>query len=135
MTTDNRPDRQHEVVGRRVPAGNSRLDDFTYSVVEMPAERRGPRRSRTRLREGLLSERPGRPPIQCRILDQSTTGAKLQLHDEHPLPRSFLLNDAAQQAQFRATLVWQKGRDAGVRLEAIVREDAGRPEPKRPFFR
>ncbi len=105
---------------RRVAAGAPRLDDFTYSVVEpAPGERRREGRSRTRLRDGLLGERRGHVLVECRIRDRSRGGARLRLDANHPLPKLFLLTDAASRARFHAALVWQQGLDAGVRLTPV----------------
>ena len=113
-----------DVTGRRVEPGQQRSDEFFYTVVvaEAPArarEQRRDRRVRTRLHEGVIAERPGRVLVDCRIRDRSRTGARLQLDKDRPLPRSFLLTDAACRSQFQATLMWQVGRDAGVKLSPI----------------
>ena len=55
--------------------------------------------------------------MDCRIRDKSRHGARLHLDKDRPLPRLFLLTDPATATCYRATLVWQVGRDAGVRLE------------------
>ena len=79
-------------------------------------ERRSTRRLRTRLRDASLAERRGRTLVECRIRDRSEHGARLLLDQDRVLPRTFLLTDAAVDTSFRATLVWQTGREAGVRL-------------------
>ena len=131
------------VEGRRIAAGTISLDDFTYSIVEAeprpvpkrrPAvidpipgatrgattkERRGENRTRTRLRDGVLAEGRGRVLCDCQIRDRSKRGARLQLDSDTPLPQRFLLADPASKTRFRAALVWQDGRDAGVRLAAV----------------
>ena len=120
-------------VGRRVAPGQGALDDFTYSIIETPippkpvsaakpasspgaGERRGEVRRRTHLRDGVLAEGRGRIVGDCRILNRSELGAQLQLTRETPLPKSFLLTDPATKTRFRATLIWQKGAEAGVSL-------------------
>lgn len=117
---------RHEVVGRRVAPGAAPEGAFTYSVVLLPAaagwsglERRGDIRRRTRLRDGIVGERRHRVITDCRIRDRSRGGARLQLDKDRPLPRSFVLTDAASRHLYRADLVWQAGRDAGVRLTPI----------------
>ena len=116
-------DQFHDVQGRRVGPGADVQDDFTYSVVSSrpllspsTREQRKDARVRTRLREGVLLERAGRVIADCRIRDRSRSGARLQLDKDRPLPRTFLLSDTASRTRFWATLVWQAGRDAGVRL-------------------
>lgn len=115
---------RHDVAGRRVDAGSAPTGDFTYSVVAVdvrgPAsDRRGERRVRTRLREALVAERRGRTLVDCRIRDLTKRGARLHLDRDRPLPRAFLLTEANSRRSFWATLVWQTGRDAGVRLVPI----------------
>ena len=117
-----------DVQGRRVRAGDAARSDFTYFVVEIPAsdrpptnhppmnERRSGRRMRTRLHQGLIAERTGGPVIDCLIRDQTSHGARLQLDKHRPLPRTFLLTDTATRKQVRVALVWQVGRNAGVRI-------------------
>ena len=105
--------------------------DFTYYVVASEAstgeargpagrpaggERRAGGRIRTRLRDATLSEARGRVLAECRIRDRSRHGAKLELDKACPLPRTFVLRDPAAGTSHRATLIWQKGREAGVRL-------------------
>ncbi len=115
-----------DVIGRRVPSGHGRSEDFTYTVVtaepqtrSTAGEQRGDRRVRTRLHDGVIAEQRGRAIVDCRIRDRSRTGARLQLDQDLPLPRSFLLTDVACRAQFSATLIWQVGRDAGVKLKPL----------------
>ena len=99
--------------------------EFTYSAVEVApvgwtgVERRGDRRLRTRLRDGVIGERKHRVIADCRIKDRSRSGARLQLDKDRPLPRSFVLIDGAARSLYRADLVWQVGRDAGVKLTAL----------------
>lgn len=119
------PPERRDITAHRIAAGTPRIDGFTYCVVE-PAqgegphdERRGERRLRTRLRDGLLTERRGRVLVECRIRDRSKRGARLRLDKDRPLPRVFLLTDASSRMRFWATLVWQSGRDAGVRLMVL----------------
>ena len=121
------------VTARRVPPGARPNEDFTYSVVligaraKVPAkasvdrvtgERRTDGRTRTRLRDAVLGEGRGRVLMECRIRDRSRHGARLQLDKDRPLPRAFLLSDPAAGTCYRARLIWQAGRDAGVRLTA-----------------
>lgn len=120
-----------DVVGRRVSVGtasSSAHEDFTYSVVDAEpmrriGERRRQQRFRTRLREAILGERRGRVIVECRIRDRSPVGARLRLHAPCPLPAAFVLTDTASGTSFWATLVWQSGHDAGVRLVPL---DPGR---------
>ena len=115
-----------DVIGRRVERGQERADDFFYTVVvaEPPTrpgtrEQRRDRRVLTRLHDGVIAERLGRALVDCRIRDRSRTGARLRLDKDRPLPRSFLLTDVACRSQFWATLMWQVGRDAGVKLSPV----------------
>jgi len=112
-----------EIAARRVAAGATSPEDFTYSVVE-PArgEKRGERRVATRLRDAQLGLRRGHVLVECRIRDRSRGGARLRLDAPHALPKMFLLTDAASRARFHALLVWQSGRDAGVRLTPVPTE-------------
>ena len=123
MTTrqEKAPAAPRSVEGRRVGIGQRSLSDFTYFVVETPSsdpagDRRAGRRVRTRLHEGLIAERVGGPAVDCRIRDQSHQGVRLQLDRHRPLPRTFLLTDTATRKQVRVALIWQVGRNAGVRL-------------------
>ena len=114
------PRKPLDVTGRRIAAGSSTIDDFTYCVVEpAPGDRRGDRRSRTRLRDGIVGERRGHVLVDCRIRDLSKRGARLRLDEDRPLPRTFLLTDSASRARYWAILVWQVARDAGVKLSKI----------------
>lgn len=118
-----RPD--HEVLARRVAAGTTAAGEFTYSVVALaPAswsglERRGDKRLRTRLRDGIIGERKHRSIVDCRISDRSPDGARLRLDGDRRLPHRFVLTDGAARSLYRADLVWQTGRDAGVRLTPL----------------
>lgn len=115
------------VEGRRLAPGTRAADagEFTYSVVTAAAgwvgiERRGTKRLRTRLRDGVIGERKHRVIADCRIVDRSRLGAQLQLDKERPLPPRFVLTDGADREMFRADLVWQAGRAAGVRLTPLA---------------
>ena len=112
-----------DVQGRRVRAGDAAGGDFTYFVVETAAsdrpprnERRSGRRMRTRLHQGLIAERTGGLVTDCLIRDQTSQGARLQLDKHRALPRTFLLTDTATRKQVRVALIWQVGRNAGVRI-------------------
>ena len=115
------------MLGRRVAPGEALHGEFTYSVVEVAPpgwaglDRRGDKRLRTRLRDGIIGERKHRTIVECRIRDRSRGGARLQLDKDRPLPKSFVLTDGAARSLYRADLVWQVGRDAGVRLTALDR--------------
>jgi hypothetical protein len=116
------------VQGRKVAPGQ--LDaslrlEFTYSIIELPRQKaktldkRSQERLRTRLRAGQLTDRRNKAIADCLIQDRSRTGARLRLAHDRPLPKSFILVDETSQAQFRAELAWQQGRDAGVRLVTL----------------
>lgn len=114
-----------EVLGRRIALGEALQGEFTYSVVEVARpgwaglERRGDKRLRTRLRDGIIGERKHRTIAECRIRDRSDGGARLQLDKDRLLPKTFVLTDGAARSLYRAELVWQVGRDAGVKLTAL----------------
>ena len=109
--------------GRRTEAGAPPSDDFTYCVLEpetqdrQTKDRRREKRARTRLRDGLVNER--RVLVDCLIRDRSKFGAKLQLDKERVLPAIFVLTDSSSQTRFVATLIWQDGLEAGVKLKPI----------------
>ena len=114
-----------EVLGRRVVPGEATRGEFTYSVVEVGPvgrggiERRGDKRLRTRLRDGHIGARKHRIIADCRIKDRSEGGARLQLDKDRLLPNSFFLTDSAARSLYRADLIWQVGREAGVRLTLL----------------
>ena len=100
-------------------------DAFTYSIIDTAEskitllDKRDDERMRTRLRGGLVSNEQNRVITDCLIQDRSRSGARLRLAQDRPLPRRFLLSDEASQSRFWARLVWQKGREAGVKLVAL----------------
>ena len=116
------------VTGLKVGPGrlDKRLQDaFTYSIIETSdrtvtlLDKRDTERLRTRLRGGVVSDGRDRIIADCLIQDRSRSGARLRLSRDRPLPRRFLLSDEGSQNRFWAQLVWQKGRDAGVKLVAL----------------
>ena len=112
-----------EIAARRVADGAMPGHEFTYSVVEpAPGDKRGERRVATRLRDAQIGMRRGHVLVECRIRDRSRGGARLRLDAPHALPKMFLLTDAASRTRFHALLVWQSGRDAGVRLTPVPAE-------------
>ena len=127
MTAPNDPPLRAAEIGRRVPVGALSRDDFTYSVVETSGpsqkarrDRRGEERMRSRLREGQVAEGRGKVLVECRIRDLSKRGARLRLDKDRPLPKAFFLTEAGSRRSFWATLAWQVGRDAGVKLTPIA---------------
>ena len=110
--------------GHRVAKGTAATGDFTYVVLEpepldtKPKDRRGEKRTRTRLRDGVVDKR--RVLVDCRIRDRSKFGARLQLDGDQRLPMIFELTDPATRIRFIATLAWQEGREAGVKLKPIA---------------
>lgn len=122
---------KHEAIGRRVKPGAAVEGEFTYSVVEVdpkakkPAaakagsERREGQRTRARLREGYVGERPTRALAGCRITDLSKGGARLHLDSDRKLPSVFFLVDGSAGKTYRARLAWQNGREAGVSLKEV----------------
>jgi hypothetical protein len=76
----------------------------------------------------------GRTEIDCSIHDLSSHGARLSFLNPTILPRQFQLRfDDHDQ---RVTVIWQKGRLAGVKFQAPIRQ-AGRARKKGiwPFSR
>ena len=61
----------------------------------------------------------GSPIVECRIRDRSRDGARLQLDKDRTLPRTFVLTDMATRSFFSVVLVWQVGREAGVRITSL----------------
>jgi hypothetical protein len=112
-------------IGRRVRPGTIISGEFTYSVIEAPvaqrprSDRRNENRTRSHLREGLVAERLGKTITECRIRDLSRRGARLRLEKDRPLPKLFLLTEGGTGRKYWASLAWQVGRDAGVRLIPI----------------
>ena len=111
-----------DVIGRRVGAGHATAGECPNPGVTALAPtptgaRRADRRIRTRLRDGIVA--PGRGLINVVIRDRSGAGARLQLNEDVRLPPVFLLTDTALRARFRARLMWQAGRDAGVKLAPV----------------
>jgi hypothetical protein len=127
MTPPDDPTSRRDEIGRKVAPGAASRGEFTYSVIEPAArqkaaasgERRGEGRTRSRLREGQVAERPGKILVECRIRDLSKRGARLQLDKDRPLPKAFLLNEAGTDRTYWAVLAWQVGRDAGVKLKLM----------------
>ena len=122
------PQRTIVVTGVKVgpgPLDKHLQDAFTYSIIETAErkitllDKRDDDRMRTRLRGGLVSDGQNKVIADCLIQDRSPGGARLRLAQDRPLPRRFLLSDEASQSRFWARLVWQKGREAGVKLVAL----------------
>ena len=97
-------------------SSESKSSESKSPASQAGGERRADGRMRTRLRDATLAEGRGRVLMGCRIRDKSRHGARLHLDKDRPLPKVFLLSDPAAKTCYRATLVWQAGRDAGVRL-------------------
>jgi hypothetical protein len=55
-------------------------------------------------------------PLSCKVLDISTTGAKIALPPNARLPSTFVLHVGA--AAYTATTMWTKQTEIGVRLSA-----------------
>jgi hypothetical protein len=56
----------------------------------------------------------GRASLDCRIVDLSTTGAKLDVDERMPVPPHFDLAIDSQGVQRSARLAWRAGRGVGV---------------------
>lgn len=112
------------VQARRIaqPA-DSRLDrrDVVYWVAEPAAatasEKRSADRARTRLRSGRIFDRDNRLLAEALLHDRSSSGWRLRLLDDVPLPPRFRFYDDELRRAFDATLVWRRGREIGIGLK------------------
>jgi hypothetical protein len=88
-------------------------------------QRRG-KRWRARLRSARLFDASRRLLVECRVLDLSPSGARLQPQSDRPLPLE-LLYRAGNDEDFRtAELVWIRNREIGIRFADAVQEDPHR---------
>jgi hypothetical protein len=78
--------------------------------------RRQPRR-RTVLRGLIVS---GETTVPCVMRDLSTTGARLHLQSDTPLPRSITLVDRSNAIAHIGAIAWRDGREVGVRFERSI---------------
>ncbi|WP_169453512.1 PilZ domain-containing protein [Pleomorphomonas oryzae] len=80
-------------------------------------ERRREDRHRTRLRTGILRSRDGRLLADCIIRDRSTSGAKLFLAEQRPLPLELELEDEADHRRYDVRIIRRNGPEIGVVVE------------------
>jgi hypothetical protein len=67
--------------------------------------------------DGVVYSIEGRPLVLCTVTDVSVGGAKLQLIEDHPIPRFFLLAlDYDGTNKHLCSKVWQIAGSAGVRF-------------------
>lgn len=81
-------------------------------------EKRAERRARTRLRSGRILDARNRLLAEVALHDRSSTGWRLQLLDDVPLPSRFRFYDDELRRAFEAELVWRRGREVGVGIKA-----------------
>lgn len=95
----------------------------TYRVLaEGPprpaAERRDAARARARLRSGKLLDMAFAFLTHCRVHDRSSAGARLRVDVAAPLPRDLHFYDDETTSLRRATIVWRRDDEIGLRLLA-----------------
>lgn len=120
----------HARMGARVRAIAARLldrpRDVTYSVIEERLERRSEQRRPARLQSGKILDSGERFLTEFAFRNRSEAGVRLRLAHRVALPKRILLFDDQCSALRVATVVWQRGCDAGCRLAA---GHAPAPEP------
>ncbi|WP_155931232.1 PilZ domain-containing protein [Methylosinus trichosporium] len=100
--------------------------EVTYSVVEERLERRSDQRRPARLQAGKILDGDERFLTEFVFRNRSEGGVRLRLAHRVVLPKRILLFDDQCAALRVATVVWQRGCDAGCRLAT---EHAPAPEP------
>jgi hypothetical protein len=109
------------IVGRVL----ARPGAVTYKVVEEAVERRRETRRPARLQSGKILDGRERFLTEFTFRNRSDAGVRLRLAHRVALPRSILLYDDLRGVVFVAAVIWQRGCDAGCRLDA---ERATSPE-------
>jgi hypothetical protein len=109
------------IVGRMI----ARPGAVTYKIVEETIERRREKRRPARLQSGKILDERERFLTEFTFRNRGETGVRLRLAHRVALPRSILLFDDLRGAIFVGAVIWQRGCDAGCRLEA---ERARSPE-------
>lgn len=79
-------------------------------------EKRGARRSRTRLRSAKLLDLGDRFLCECVIRDRSPTGLRLVLHRNLPTPSHLKLCDDENHEVAFVRVAWRRGMQIGVRI-------------------
>jgi len=81
-------------------------------------DKRFAKRWRSHLRTAKLFDRSQRFLVECRILDLSATGARLKPQSDRPLPLELHLQDEVMEVSKRATIVWVREGEIGIRFAA-----------------
>lgn len=92
--------------------------DVTYSVLEERLERRSESRRSTRLQSGKILDGGQCFLTEFVFRNRSPAGVLLRLAHRVALPKRILLFDDQCGALHVATVVWQRGCDAGCRISA-----------------
>src|ERR1700761_4710532 len=100
-----------------------------HVVPKAPAQNeRRPKPRRRVLLAGKVSYFDGAHEFACSIRDISDTGAKIALPKGQPIPKTIALANLTARVLYKAEVVWNNGRDAGVRfLEQIPASDVSEP--------
>jgi hypothetical protein len=121
---------RHARVGALVRAIAGRLlhgpGDVTYSVVEERLERRNEARRPARLQSGKILDFGERFLTEFVFRNRSEAGVRLRLAHRVVLPKRVLLFDDQCAALHVATVVWQRGCDAGCRV-SVERAPSAEP--------
>ena len=96
---------------------------MTARPLPSAPDARKPRR-RTRLRSGKIANLDNRFVCECQIVNRTLdrSGARLRLVDPVPVPQHFRLFDDELATLFVACTIWRHGRDLGVRLQILDRQ-------------
>lgn len=109
------------LVGRMI----ARPGAVSYKIVDETIERRREKRRPARLQSGKILDERERFLTEFTFRNRGETGVRLKLAHRVALPRSILLFDDLRGVVFVGSVIWQRGCDAGCRLEA---ERAPTPE-------
>lgn len=78
------------------------------------ANRRQDRRRSVRIASIVLAG--AAEPIPCVVLDISSSGARLHVHDPNEVPDTFRLIMASTNDEYACETVWRQGNEMGVRF-------------------
>ncbi len=105
------------------------------AATAQPRAERRPKSRRRVLLAGKVSYFDGAHEFACSIRDISDTGAKIALPKGQPIPKTIALANLTARVLYKAEVVWNNGRDAGVRfLEQIPASDVSEPHLRRLFL-
>ncbi len=90
------------------------MNAHLQSPVQVHEQRRHPRRRVLKQGRIILNNRFS--VLDCTVRDISLGGCRIRLFAKFALPERFILAFPALGAERQAALVWQHGRDAGVRF-------------------